>query len=218
MTSAIPRSNLQIKAVVDSAIAVGLLLLAFPAIIAISLSIMADALAAGEAPKIVFYERRLSGAIPFKMFKFRFVRLDELDRHFMDQPLESARRLERNKACLTRVGRVLGPFHLEQLPLLIHVAIGQMYLVGPRPYSLGEWETDPRVRIGARRNLKAGMLGPYQARWGAARGGTLANQADDEYWQFLRTASVIGTIKRDLHIMWVACSMGVNGAIGWRKM
>ena len=66
-----------------------------------------------------------------------------------------------NDPRVTRVGRVLRRFSLDELPQLINVLIDDMSLVGPRPLIL---EEDQHVQDWARRrlDLKPGITGPWQ--------------------------------------------------------
>ena len=62
---------------------------------------------------------------------------------------------------VTRVGRVLRRYSLDELPQLINVLKGEMSLVGPRPLILEEdqYVVDWRRR---RLNLKPGITGLWQ--------------------------------------------------------
>jgi lipopolysaccharide/colanic/teichoic acid biosynthesis glycosyltransferase len=66
-----------------------------------------------------------------------------------------------NDPRVTRVGRFLRRFSLDELPQLLNVATGQMSLVGPRPLIL---EEDRFVEDWARTRLeiKPGMTGLWQ--------------------------------------------------------
>jgi lipopolysaccharide/colanic/teichoic acid biosynthesis glycosyltransferase len=62
---------------------------------------------------------------------------------------------------VTRVGRVLRRYSLDELPQLYNVLVGEMSLVGPRPLIL---EEDMHVGAWARRrlDLRPGMTGLWQ--------------------------------------------------------
>jgi lipopolysaccharide/colanic/teichoic acid biosynthesis glycosyltransferase len=114
----------------------------------------------------VFYSqlRAGKGGRPFRMLKFRtmrigadekvseLVRLDELE-----EPMFKLREDPR----VTRVGRVLRPLSLDELPQLINVLRGQMSIVGPRPEELElvkRYKPEHRFRLA----VKPGMTGPMQ--------------------------------------------------------
>jgi lipopolysaccharide/colanic/teichoic acid biosynthesis glycosyltransferase len=62
---------------------------------------------------------------------------------------------------VTRVGRFLRRYSLDELPQLLNVAKGEMSLVGPRPLILAE---DQHVMDWARKrlNIKPGITGLWQ--------------------------------------------------------
>ena len=64
-----------------------------------------------------------------RVVKFRTMHADQGD-------LSGANRTVRNDPRLTRVGRMLRTFSLDELPQLVNVVAGQMSLVGPRPHAL----------------------------------------------------------------------------------
>jgi exopolysaccharide biosynthesis polyprenyl glycosylphosphotransferase len=69
---------------------------------------------------------------------------------------------------ITRVGRILRRYSLDELPQLINVFRGEMSLVGPRPLIL---EEDARIEGHHRRrlNLTPGITGPWQVLGTASR-------------------------------------------------
>ena len=106
---------------------IGVLLLS-PALIIISVLIKLD------SPGPVFYKGVRVGlqGRPFKMFKFRTMVIDADKVGGSSTPEDDPR--------LTRMGRFLRKFKLDELPQLINVLTGEMSLVGPRPQV--QWAVD----------------------------------------------------------------------------
>jgi len=73
-----------------------------------------------------------------------------------------------NDARITRVGRVLRRWHLDELPQLLNILRGDMSFVGPRPF-VPEWETQLEQDIplyGLRHLVKPGLTGWAQINYG----------------------------------------------------
>ncbi|MCZ6530702.1 MAG: sugar transferase [Chloroflexi bacterium] len=102
------------------------LLLSVPGLILISpiLAVIALAVRTALGSPVLFRQRRsgFSGR-PFTLYKFRTMS-DERDSE--GNPMPDAVRL-------TRLGRFLRSFSLDELPELLNVLKGEMSLVGPRP-------------------------------------------------------------------------------------
>lgn len=168
----------------------------------IAASIALEAFLTGEAPCVLVGERRRSAGRSFLILKFRVFRVSAWRQFQIDSPTVSIKGLESQPEHLTRVGRILKRVYLDELPQLLNVLRGEMSLVGPRPYFEHDWERERRLDIPARRILKAGLVGPYQAMKGTISGLDRVNALDADYLDhlnrdsaaqiFLRDASLIG--------------------------
>ena len=108
-----------------------LLLLASPVLLVIAVMIKLDS----RGP-VLFRQPRLgfNDGI-FTLYKFR-----SMHAHAMD--VMADRLTEREDPRITRVGRYLRRFSLDELPQLWNVVIGNMSLVGPRPHALNAKAAD----------------------------------------------------------------------------
>lgn len=82
---------------------------------------------------VLFRQQRLGkGGVPFILYKFRTMY------HGVRQvkSLDGSNIVVKNDPRITRVGRFLRSFSLDELPQLLNVAKGDMSLVGPRPDQL----------------------------------------------------------------------------------
>ena len=100
--------------------ALGLLFL-LPLLVVISVIIMIDT----KGPIIYSQERLGRFGKPFSIYKFRTMVKDAEP----DKPLLSYKEDER----ITCAGRFLRRFHLDELPQLWNILVGEMSFVGPRP-------------------------------------------------------------------------------------
>jgi exopolysaccharide biosynthesis polyprenyl glycosylphosphotransferase len=154
------RSTMLLKRIADLVGAALALVLLAPLMVAIALAIRFD------TPGPILFRQRRSGedGRPFTMLKFRTMvadaegRLPELiDLDELTDPMFKLRGDPR----ITRVGRLLRRWSLDELPQLLNVLAGQMSLVGPRPE-----ETRLAERYGEaerfRFQTRPGMTGPMQ--------------------------------------------------------
>ncbi len=90
---------------------------------------------------------------PFRIIKFRTMRaLDD------GAVIPQARR---DDPRLTRIGRWLRRWNIDEIPQLFNVLTGDMSLVGPRPHALShDHDYERRISLYARRhNVKPGITG-----------------------------------------------------------
>lgn len=158
----LPRSSLFLKRCVDILIAAtALLLLALPGLIVV-LALKLDS----EGP-VFFRQVRMGANGPFRIWKFRTMVADadlrkaeyaHLNAHTKDDP-----RMFKipNDPRVTRVGRFLRRYSIDEIPQLLNVLAGQMSMVGPRPLIP---EEDRHVIDWARLRLelKPGITGLWQ--------------------------------------------------------
>jgi lipopolysaccharide/colanic/teichoic acid biosynthesis glycosyltransferase len=142
--------------------AVGLVLLA-PVLAALALAIRLD------SPGSVFFIQPRAGrdGRPFGLIKFRTMRpcaevraewvMDNIDR-------------------ITRLGRWLRRFRLDELPQLVNVLRGEMNLIGPRPHPTSNHAVfmEHIAYYGLRSTVRPGVTGWAQVRYG------YANNLDEE--------------------------------------
>lgn len=85
-----------------------------------------------DSPGPVFFRQRRHGFNneEIVVWKFRTMRTEAADP-------SAARQVSRGDDRVTRIGRILRPLSLDELPQLINVVLGEMSLVGPRPHAIG---------------------------------------------------------------------------------
>ncbi|TDE07467.1 exopolysaccharide biosynthesis polyprenyl glycosylphosphotransferase [Jiangella asiatica] len=148
------------KALTDRLLAAVLLLVLSPLMLSIATAVRLS----GPGPVVYRQVRVGQDGLFFTMMKFRTMHLDaDLRRAELmgdcdgDGPMFKMRDDPR----ITRVGRVLRRYSLDELPQLVNVVRGEMSLVGPRPALPEEVAAYDTV---ARRRLRAvpGMTGLWQ--------------------------------------------------------
>jgi undecaprenyl-phosphate galactose phosphotransferase len=136
--------NILIKNIFELSLSVLLVILLFPLFVIIALAIKIDS----KGPVFYVQERIGSGKSVFKMYKFRSMYLGndkKLEQHLETNPQareewEKFKKLKHNDPRVTRVGKFLRRFSLDELPQLFNILQGKMSLVGPRPYLKKELE------------------------------------------------------------------------------
>lgn len=172
----------------------------------IAVLIALEASLTGEPPCVFVGERRRSADRSFLILKFRVFRVSAWRQFQIDSPTVGIKGLEGRPEHLTRIGRILKRCYLDELPQLLNVLRGEMSLVGPRPYFEHDWQRESRLDIPARRILRAGLVGPYQAVKGTISGLDQVNALDNDYLDHLRRDSPVQILALDAGL--IARSVG----------
>lgn len=115
------RADAALRRIVDVAVAVAVLLVLWPVLVAVGVAIRATS----PGPALYRQERVGRGGRPFRVLKFRTM-VDDADR---TGALVSGSHDPR----VTRVGAPLRATRLDELPQVLNMLRGDMTLIGPRP-------------------------------------------------------------------------------------
>jgi exopolysaccharide biosynthesis polyprenyl glycosylphosphotransferase len=146
-----------------TAAGLGLLVLT-PLFMLIALAIKLDS----RGPVLFLQDRAGKNGQSFRLLKFRSM-----------HPPDDAPRSEwvqDNDDRITRLGRVLRRFRIDELPQLVNILQGEMNLVGPRPHPMSNQQVfmERIAYYGLRSTVRPGVTGWAQIRYG------YANNIDEE--------------------------------------
>ncbi|MBW3533829.1 MAG: sugar transferase [Gemmatimonadetes bacterium] len=158
-TAAVTADRLRLKRLLDVVLAVGLVVLTLPVLL---FSVLAIRLTSRGA--VVFRQRRIGHhGREFMMLKLRTMHAEapELEAALADDH-DGIFLKVKGDARVTRVGRVLRTFSIDELPQLFNVLKGDMALVGPRPLLPTDMRRFPRGDVARRFEMKPGLTGLWQ--------------------------------------------------------
>jgi lipopolysaccharide/colanic/teichoic acid biosynthesis glycosyltransferase len=151
-----------VKRALDLVASASALILVSPLLAAIAIAVLLD----DGWPVVFGHERQSRGGRSFKCWKFRTMKrnaesmVSQLrDHNLCDGPQVNIADDPR----VTRLGRLLRRFHLDELLQFWNVLLGQMSLVGPRPSPERENRLCPAWRD-ARLSVRPGITGLWQVR------------------------------------------------------
>ena len=150
------------KRVFDLTVASVLLCMLAPVMLVIAIAVLFD----DGWPAFFGHERQTRGGKTFSCLKFRTMRrnAERLASTYAEQNVcDGPQVFIEDDPRVTRLGRVLRRLHLDELPQLINVVLGDMSLVGPRPSPERENRMCPAWRD-ARLSVRPGITGLWQVR------------------------------------------------------
>ena len=149
------------KRIVDIAVSSVLLVLLAPVLAVIALAVKLDS----PGPVLFLQERAGLGGKRFRMFKFRTMSQgadqEKQDLAHLNESGDERLFKIRQDPRVTRLGKYLRRWSLDELPQLANVLIGEMSLIGPRPFfesDFAQYEDHHFRRLDA----KPGITGLWQ--------------------------------------------------------
>lgn len=146
------------KRAIDLVMATILLIIFFPLLILISIAIKLDSSGSvfADIPMRVGKKEK-----PFRLYKFRsmitnaheLLRTDPKFRRLYEKYRENSYKLKEDPR-ITRVGRLIRRFSLDELPQVINIFRGEMSLVGPRAYYPDELEEQQKIYPKSKKYVK----------------------------------------------------------------
>lgn len=156
----------------------------------------------------VIFKQKRTGLFGKEFFCYKF-RTMHVDRVLNKKDHPPVTKKSDNR--ITWVGKILRKTNLDELPQLMNVLLGDMSLVGPRPYMVEEHNYWSRLIPGfnTRTLVKPGLSGYAQVT--GYRGGTLDLNAMNERFEkdmaYIRGYS----IKLDVYIIWATIRQMITG-------
>jgi lipopolysaccharide/colanic/teichoic acid biosynthesis glycosyltransferase len=132
---------------------------------------------------VLFLEDRVSRGRIFKLIKFRT--LNAASVAALGPGPTHIKGIE-SDTHLTRTGRWLHRWYLDELPQLWNILRGDMFLIGTRPWPIELYEEEMARGITRKRDMPAGLVGPVQSQKGSSDDGL---ELDLAYWEAFKTYS-----------------------------
>ncbi len=153
--------KLLVKRTSDALLSLGLAVVVVPVIMVVSLLVWLE----DRGPVFFRQERVGVRGTTFRMYKFRSMVVNA-DQHLAELRASADLVNERlfkdaHDPRITRIGRVLRRYSLDELPQLINVVRGEMSLVGPRPPLASEVATYEQDEV-QRLRVRPGLTGLWQ--------------------------------------------------------
>jgi lipopolysaccharide/colanic/teichoic acid biosynthesis glycosyltransferase len=146
---------------------------------------------------VFFTEDRISRGRVIKLLKFRTLTASALA-SLGPGPTHIA--VLEKKGEITRAGRIIRQWYLDELPQLVNIVRGDMFLIGTRPAPIELYEEEMAKGITRKRDMPAGLVGPVQAAKGSSEYGRSVD-LDAAYWEAFKSYSAWRMLLLDLRIL-----------------
>jgi lipopolysaccharide/colanic/teichoic acid biosynthesis glycosyltransferase len=187
-----------LKSAADKVLAALMLVLVVPVALAVVVGMAVDMLLVrSDRGSFLYRERRVSRGREFDLLKLRTLRTEVLGTLAADG---YARLGEADPANLTRAGRLLKRWYLDELPQLVNIVRGDLSLVGPRPWPLAMVAEQVASGQDYRNLIQAGWTGPAQITKGSTEPVSYL-ELDRAYVEACRTLRPGRLLRYDLHIL-----------------
>ena len=191
-----------LKAAFDKTFVLIVLFLLAPFLGLIALAIKLDGwLHRENAGPILYREARMSQGRLFDLYKFRVLKVAAMEEARRERGHDHAKLLEKKPTNMTRVGRWLQKWYLDELPQLFNVLRSEMSMVGPRPWPVVMCERELAQGVIRKQMLRPGLTGLVQAHKDevGAMGGSRA--LDETYIKACRTLGPVRLLLFDLRVI-----------------
>jgi lipopolysaccharide/colanic/teichoic acid biosynthesis glycosyltransferase len=192
-----------IKPTIDRILGTVLCLVSLP-----FLSVLVIAIWLSMGPPAIYTQRRVGkGGRPFIMYKLRTMQADQRGEQAAFDGRDR-RRVHKTPTDprITKFGRFLRKWSLDETPQFFNVMLGQMSLVGPRPELVEIVETKYDGWQHARHSVKPGITGPWQISEQRQKLMYQATEVDLRYIDHL-------SLREDLRIL----ALTIPAALGKRR-
>lgn len=192
-----------------------MLVLLAPLLVFVAIAIRIDS----EGPVFARFERIGRENSRFTLLRFRTISsCAALNNHRLDRPHPAATGSTGSGSFpddprMTRIGRFLRRYSLDELPQIINVLRGEMSLVGPPPYGVGTYLTgDPRIDV--RNSVRPGLVDPCVTSAPAPRPIDF-DEAVDRFSErliheavYARSRSFLGDVRTLIRVPWILIRQG----------
>jgi exopolysaccharide biosynthesis polyprenyl glycosylphosphotransferase len=150
------------KRLFDICVSASLIVFLLPVFLTIVILIKLDS----PGPVLYFSKRFGRSGRVFHMYKFRSMVMDAerlLEKYKHKNEVDGPIFKIKNDPRITRIGRILRKYSLDELPQLFNVLEGTMSLVGPRPLPINQVEKEDLKQL-RRLEIRPGITGLWQIR------------------------------------------------------
>lgn len=167
------------KRIFDVLLSLTVLVVLSPFILTVLFLIKIEHIMRGRPFDPFFYsEIRFSQGKPFLLFKFNIFKYEKIIEMRKKKIFIHTKNLEK-KGGVTVTGWTLKQIYMDELPQLLNVLKGDMSIIGPRPVNKEVYSALMRQDITAKKEIKAGMTGHFQAFKNTS--GKKSDESDREY-------------------------------------